>query len=98
MDLAALRRWWPLAAVIALLFLASLAATRSAPQLERVQPGRELDNTADDQPEQPRRRRAAVGRRTDAPRRGHRTGLPDWAGTAALVALGVPARGRRRPW
>ena len=36
MELAAVRRWWPLAAVLALLFLTALAATRSAPQLDQI--------------------------------------------------------------
>jgi hypothetical protein len=88
MDLAALRRWWPLAAVIVLLGLASLAATHSTPQLERVQPGVELDTTGEDQ----------LGRNADARQPAAdgaaapaepQTGLPDWAGTAALYALGV---------
>jgi hypothetical protein len=36
MDFQALRRWWPLAAVAALLALAALAAAHSTPQLDRI--------------------------------------------------------------
>jgi hypothetical protein len=88
MDLAALRRWWPLAAVIMLLGLASLAATHSTPQLERVQPGVELDNTAEDEAGQNADDAQPSADGTDAPAE-PRTGLPDWAGTAALYALGA---------
>jgi hypothetical protein len=38
LDVLALRRWWPVAAVVGLLGTAALAATRSAPQLERFNP------------------------------------------------------------
>ena len=52
MDLAAVRRWWPLAAVLVLLFVTSLAATRSAPQLDQI--------NADAEPTtRPRARRAS---------------------------------------
>jgi hypothetical protein len=47
MDLAVLRRWWPLAAVVVLLGVAALAATHSSPQLERVQPGLEITYAPD---------------------------------------------------
>jgi hypothetical protein len=87
MDLAALRRWWPLSAVIGLLVVAALAATRSEPQLERVNPAAEP--SADDAPpllpaeplETP-----AGGAGSTAP---SADGLPGWLGTAALVVLGI---------
>lgn len=86
MELAALRRWWPLAAVVVLLALASLAAAHSAPQLERIEPaagagadpGEVLPQTPP--PVVP----TAVADPTDAAR-----SLPGWVGVAALVLLGV---------
>jgi hypothetical protein len=86
LDLAALRRWWPLAAVLALLFLASLAATRSAPQLDRFNPDAAptteapplLPPTPEDPTAQPSREPAEAG-----------SDLPAWTGTVALVLLGV---------
>jgi hypothetical protein len=39
MDFSALRRWWPLAAVVALLAVASVAAAHSTPQLDRIPRG-----------------------------------------------------------
>jgi len=86
MDLAALRRWWPLAAVLGLLFLTSLAATRSAPQLDRLNP--DPPAAAEKAPLLPTGSIA-----TQAPGGGPAgevsRGLPDWIGTAALLVLGV---------
>jgi len=85
MDLAALRRWWPLAAVIGLLFLAALAATRSEPQLERINPAAEPSD--DGPPLLP-----ATPLQTPAGgqgRAGSAEGLPSWLGTAAMVVLGI---------
>jgi hypothetical protein len=84
LDLQALRRWWPLAAVLALLSLAALAATRSAPQLERFNPDAPavetpaplLPNGASEPPV------GALPPQESA-------GLPDWLGTVALVVVGV---------
>ena len=89
MDLAALRRWWPLAAILGLLFLASLAATRSQPQLERITP--DAAPTEDAAPLLPTRPLAtpagdAGGRAPEAP-----SGLPGWVGTAAIVVLSIAA-------
>ena len=88
MDLAALRRWWPLAAVLGLLFLAAVAATRSEPQLERINPAAEP--TAEAPPLLP-----AEPVATPAGGEGGTTpsaeGLPGWLGTAALVVLGIAA-------
>ena len=85
MDLAALRRWWPLAAVLGLLFLASLAATRSEPQLERINPAAEPTRDAPPllppAPEPVAADDASPGAGQAA------SGLPDWLGTAALVVL-----------
>ena len=84
MDLAALRRWWPFAAVLGLLFVAALSATRSAPQLDQIQ----TDATPTTPPPllpktQPSSDNLAHGGPAAA------QGLPDWVGTAALVLLGV---------
>jgi hypothetical protein len=84
MDLAALRRWWPLAAVLVLLFVTSLAATRSQPQLDQIKP----DATATTPPPLlpttvPSASPAGAQDNTPA------HGLPDWVGTVALVLLGV---------
>ncbi|MEV8505291.1 DUF4129 domain-containing protein [Actinoplanes sp. NPDC051475] len=87
MELAALRRWWPLAAVLALLFLASLAATRSAPQLERFNPdaGAEAEATAAPLlPPSPEPIRSATPEPVEAAR-----GLPGWVGTAAWIVIGL---------
>ena len=85
MDIAALRRWWPLAAVLALLFLASLAATRSAPQLERFNPDAVAEETAAPllPPSAPPTESAAA-EPVEAAR-----GLPDWLGTVAWVVIAV---------
>jgi uncharacterized protein DUF4129 len=85
MDLAALRRWWPLAAVLMLLFVTSLAATRSAPQLDQILQDEEptantplLPTTAPS---------AAVASKPPPPEAA--SSLPDWVGNAALLLLGV---------
>jgi uncharacterized protein DUF4129 len=87
MDLAAFRRWWPLAAVLALLFLTSLAATRSTPQLGRINPDSTPAATAPpllpDKPDVT----AAGG---DGPGGAETaSGLPGWIGTAAIVVLSL---------
>jgi hypothetical protein len=85
MDLAALRRWWPLAAVLGLLSLAALAATRSTPQLERIRP--RADTGAAPTPEYP----AGGAPPTALPDRAPEVtgGLPEWVVPAVLVLLGV---------
>ncbi|MFG1609874.1 DUF4129 domain-containing protein [Actinoplanes sp. NPDC049265] len=90
MDLARLRRWWPLAAVIGLLFLASVAATRSLPQLERIRPAGQAEDEAPLLPTEPLRPPppTADGSGTPPPTD---AGLPPWLTTAALVVLGVAA-------
>jgi hypothetical protein len=87
MDLAALRRWWPLATVLGLLFLAALAATRSEPQLERISP--EAEPTNDAPPLLPPAPEATAAGQTPPGAAEPATGLPDWVGTAALVVLSV---------
>jgi hypothetical protein len=87
MDLVALRRWWPLAAVIGLLFLASLAATRSTPQLDRIPPAAEPTPTATAQLAPDAERERPEPTVTGAPEVSE--GLPDWAGRAVLVGLAV---------
>ncbi|MFI5935573.1 DUF4129 domain-containing protein [Actinoplanes sp. NPDC051494] len=85
MDLAALRRWWPLAAVLALLSVAALAATRSAPQLERFNPDPQPEPTT--APLLPPTSAPDVAR-SSAPVEAAK-GLPEWVGTAALVVVVV---------
>jgi hypothetical protein len=87
MDLAALRRWWPQAAVLGLLFLAALAAARSQPQLERISP--DAEPTADAPPLLPPAAEATAAGQTPPGAAEPATGLPDWVGTAALVVLTV---------
>jgi hypothetical protein len=88
MDLAALRRWWPLAAVVGLLFLAALAATRSEPQLERINPAAEA--TPDDAPPLlPAEPLATPAGGAGAGPGPSAEGLPGWIGTAAIVVLSI---------
>ena len=87
MDLAVLRRWWPLAAVIGLLLLAALAATRSTPQLARIQ----RDEEPESLPTLFAPSAAYPTPAASAPPGGVDGGLPDWAGTAALVVVGAVA-------
>ena len=88
MDLAALRRWWPLAAVLGLLFLAALAATRSEPQLERINPAAEpsVDDGPPLLPAQPLQTPTGGGGTSP-----QADGLPGWIGTAAMVVLAIAA-------
>ena len=83
MDFAAVRRWWPLAAVLVLLFAASLAATRSQAQLDQIVRDEEVGQA----PLLPTATPSAVASPPPAPEPAR--GLPDWVGTAALVLLGV---------
>ncbi|MEV4344407.1 DUF4129 domain-containing protein [Actinoplanes sp. NPDC049596] len=82
MDLGAVRRWWPLAAVLVLLFVTSLAATRSEAQLDEI---------ARDQPvgQAPALPSAVPSAAAPAPEPEPARGLPDWVGTVALVVIGV---------
>jgi ABC-type transporter Mla MlaB component len=84
MDLAAVRRWWPLAATLALLFVTALAATRSAPRLDQISPEETAGPT--DPPLPPTQPTATPG---GAQPPEAASGLPDWVGTAALVVLGL---------
>ncbi|MDI6098396.1 DUF4129 domain-containing protein [Actinoplanes sp. NEAU-A12] len=85
MDFASLRRWWPLAAVLGLLFAISLAATRSAPQLEQIQ----QDAPPTRAPLLPPRPSVtpSIQERVPEPARG----LPDWVGDATLIVLIIGA-------
>ncbi|MFF5291511.1 DUF4129 domain-containing protein [Paractinoplanes globisporus] len=85
MDLAALRRWWPLAAVLVLLFVTSLAATRSQPQLDQIEPDATPTTQA---PLLPKTQPSATtgGQPPEAAR-----GLPEWLGTAALFLIAIVA-------
>jgi hypothetical protein len=84
MDLTALRRWWPLAAILGLLFLTSLAATRSEPELDQLGPEPAPAATTPPPllPPDPQQATAAAVPGASAP-----AGLPDWLGTAALTVL-----------
>jgi hypothetical protein len=84
MDLAQLRRWWPLVAVIGLLFVTSLAATRSAPQLDRITPTSTTPTTQ--APLLPPTPNPSAVEPTETPVEAAR-GLPDWIGTATTVVL-----------
>lgn len=85
MDLTAVRRWWPVAAVLGLLSLAALAATRSTPQLERIPP------RAPDGPTASVRVPTAPSVSAAPPSRPPAVSgtLPDWVGSAVLVFLAV---------
>jgi hypothetical protein len=83
MDLAALRRWWPFAAVLVLLFVAALSATRSAPQLDQIEP----DAKPTTPPLLPKTQPSANNAAHDGPAAAQ--GLPEWVGAAALVLLSV---------
>ena len=85
MDLAALRRWWPLAAVLGLLALAALAATRSTPQLERIQPRSDAGTQPTLRPPPGAETPTALPSRPPEVA----AGLPDWVGPAVLVLLAV---------
>lgn len=82
MDLALLRRWWPLAAVIGLLSLTALAATRSAAQLARIEPADEPAPGA--QPSSEPRPSALTSPPTSVSE-----GLPDWVGLLTLAVAGA---------
>ncbi|WP_067496283.1 DUF4129 domain-containing protein [Actinoplanes sp. TFC3] len=85
MDLAALRRWWPLVAVIMLLSIAALAATRSAPQLERFNPDALPEESAVPLlPPTPEPIASQSLKPVEAA-----GGLPDWVGTAAWIVLAI---------
>jgi hypothetical protein len=81
MDLAAVRRWWPLAAVLALLFVTALAATRSAPQLDQI-------NQAEPTIAPLLPTRAAEASQAPQPPEAA-SGLPDWVGSVALVLIAI---------
>ncbi|GLY96480.1 DUF4129 domain-containing protein [Actinoplanes sp. NBRC 103695] len=89
MDLARLRRWWPLAAVLGLLFLASVAATRSAPQLERIRQDAP-EEAAPLLPTKPIATPNSIEGEGGTPPP-QENGLPEWIGTVALIVLGIAA-------
>ncbi|MBU2668813.1 DUF4129 domain-containing protein [Actinoplanes bogorensis] len=80
MTLAAIRRWWPLAAVLVLLFGTALAATRSEPRLEQIV----RDEPTTQAPLLPTVRPS--NQPSAAPPEAAQ-GLPDWINKAALVVL-----------
>jgi hypothetical protein len=83
MDLAAVRRWWPLAATLALLFLTALAATRSSPQLDQLNPDAAPTTRAPLLPQASKPTPAGE----QPPQVEH--GLPDWVGQVALVVVSL---------
>jgi hypothetical protein len=82
MDFAALRRWWPLAAVLGLLFVIALAATRSAPQLDQIQPNA---TTTTRPPLLPPRPSVTPSLQQGVPEPAR--GLPTWVGDATVTVL-----------
>jgi hypothetical protein len=84
LDFAALRRWWPLAAVLGLLSLAALAATRSAPQLERFNP--DAAPATEPPPLLPPSPAAVEPSAQPVEAAAE---LPDWIGTVAVAVLGL---------
>jgi hypothetical protein len=87
MDVAALRRWWPLAAVLGLLFLTSLAATRSAPQLDQIH--RDSTPATQAPPLLPTGTEATPAGGNGSKVVGEADGLPGWIGTVAVIVLGI---------
>jgi len=83
MVLAAVRRWWPLAAVLMLLLVTALAATRSEPRLEQFAGDEPVRNG----PLLPTS--IPSGQQTTPPPPEAARGLPEWVNTVALVVLGV---------
>ncbi|MGK5680934.1 DUF4129 domain-containing protein [Actinoplanes sp. URMC 104] len=83
MGTGALRRWWPLAAVLALLFVTSLAATRSEPRLDQI-----IRDEPTPSPSFQPQGRSPAPQQSIAPPEPAR-GLPDWITTVALVVLGL---------
>jgi hypothetical protein len=86
MDLSALRRWWPIVGVTALLALAALAAPRSSLGIGRVEP------VLDDRPRLPEYSPEPVPTRPAEPSAAEaagRSALPDWVVTAATAVFGA---------
>ena len=86
MDLASLRRWWPFAAVLGLLFVIALAATRSAPQLDQIQPASTVTTRPPLLPPRP----SVTPSLQDAIPEPARA-LPGWVGSATVIVLSVGA-------
>ncbi|WP_250028446.1 DUF4129 domain-containing protein [Paractinoplanes maris] len=82
MDFGVVRRWWPLAAVLVLLFGTALAATRSEPQLDQI---------ARDQPaaQAPLLPTVTPSFQSPPPPPEAARGLPDWIDTLALIVVGA---------
>ncbi len=87
MDVAALRRWWPLAAVLGLLFLTAVAATWSTPQLNQLSPDPEPTPAGGPPllPAQPTATPAGPAGGTTP----SADGLPGWIGTVAVIVLAL---------
>ena len=85
MDFTAVRRWWRFAAVLGLLVVAALAATRSKPQLERIHASSRAPRPQPPLP-QPSARVEQSSRPLTTAHDAAR-GLPDWIGTVANVLL-----------
>src|SRR5690349_3117885 len=83
MDLAALRRWWPLAAVLGLLFVTAIAATRSAPQLDQIV----RDDAPPADPPLLPTAPPSVTSTTPPATPEAASSLPDWVGNVALLFL-----------
>jgi len=84
MDLQALRRWWPLAAVAVLLAGITLAAAHSTPQLDRLPA---IERSTQSQRERERQAVDEEGLRAEEDR-GASVDLPDWtAGVASVTCM-----------
>lgn len=87
MDITAVRRWWPFAAVLGLLFVAALAATRSRPDFGRFGASSQATQSPPP-PAQP----SFSGRLTPRPPDPAHVasgGWPGWIGTVATVLLAL---------
>ncbi|WP_250001126.1 DUF4129 domain-containing protein [Actinoplanes sp. M2I2] len=83
MDFGVMRRWWPLAAVLVLLFVTALAATRSEPRLDQIA----RDEPAARAPLLPPTVTPSFQSPPPPPEAAR--GLPDWVDKLALVVLAV---------
>lgn len=87
MDITAVRRWWPFVAVLGLLVVAGLAATRSRPRFDRFHPSSAVPRS---QPPlaQPSFSRRPTTRPPGSPQAAA-GGSPGWIRTVAVVLLAL---------
>jgi hypothetical protein len=87
LDITAVRRWWPFAAVLGLLVVAALAATRSRPHFDRFDRS-SRDSRSQPPLAQPSFRPRATPRSLD-PANVAAGGWPGWIDTVAAVLLAL---------